>query len=114
MEFHREVLIEIKNTTETTHGASNPVVIELEWKSTESAYLFPTMRATLTVRALGNNTQLDFRGEYEPPFGFLGHTIDTMLGARIAESCVEHFVTEAADQLQALIPLDVDADVAKQ
>ena len=103
VKVHREIKITILSKTEYQND-NVPVSIDLKWNSVEVAYLFPTMKGSLTARRIGNQTQLDFLGDYEPPFGVLGQTIDTMMGASVAEDCVEQFVSDVIDRLHELIP----------
>jgi hypothetical protein len=45
----------------------------LEWEAATMPRLFPFMKAELSIYALTvTETQLDFRGVYEPPFGAVG------------------------------------------
>ncbi len=75
--------------------------IPIEWRAAGHPDLFPVMRADLWVYPLTKReTQLDFRGEYDPPLGVLGAAIDAAIGRRVAEACVHRFVTELADHLR--------------
>jgi hypothetical protein len=75
--------------------------LELEWEAARAPHLFPFMRAELSVYALtATETQLDLSGVYEPPLGALGGAIDSMLGHRIADAAVHHFVTDVAEYLR--------------
>jgi hypothetical protein len=60
------------------------------------------MNAELWVYALtSTETQLDFKGQYEPPLGPLGTAIDAAIGHRIAEASVHRFVAEIARHLRS-------------
>lgn len=73
----------------------------LEWEATTLPRLFPFMRGELAVYPLtSSETQLDFCGIYEPPFGALGKTMNAVAGHRIAEVSVHRFVTEVAGYLR--------------
>ena len=45
-------------------------------------------------------TQLDFRGDYEPPFGPVGTAVNAVVGHRIAELCVHSFLVDVARHLR--------------
>jgi len=63
--------------------------------------LFPLMKAELSIYPLtATETQLDFSGVYEPPFGAVGKTMNAILGYRIAEVCVHRFVSDVAAYLR--------------
>ncbi|MFT5303366.1 MAG: hypothetical protein ACI87E_005335 [Mariniblastus sp.] len=101
LEFRKDVDIKIRTYTDIETTTERKMVIDLEWKAAESKFLFPTMTAQLHVFPIKeNSTQFDFRGEYEPPLGFLGKAIDVVVGHRIANACVEHFVEEVAQYFE--------------
>jgi hypothetical protein len=76
--------------------------LELEWQAATSPHFFPLMRAELSVYPLtATETQLDLSGLYEPPLGFLGDVIDAVVGHRIAEASVHHFMTDVAAYLRS-------------
>ena len=78
--------------------------LELDWKALESAHLFPTMHAELSIYPLtGTETQLDFSGDYELPLGILGSAVNAIIGQRIAEASVHRFVTEVAGHLRSTL-----------
>lgn len=75
--------------------------LDLEWQATKSPNLFPFMRAELSIYPLtATETQLDLAGLYEPPLGVLGGAIDVIVGHRIAEASVHHFVSDVAKYLR--------------
>jgi len=74
----------------------------LSWQSAARPSLFPHMQAKLLVYALSSSeTQLELEGSYDPPLGLLGDAIDAVVGHRIAEACVLHFLQDVAAQLRA-------------
>ena len=76
----------------------------LEWEAAKSPHLFPFMRAELSIYPLtATETQLDFSGYYNPPFGPLGNVINTLVGHRIAEVSVHRFVTDVAGYLRTTL-----------
>jgi len=73
----------------------------LEWEATSMPRLFPLMKGELSIYPLtSSETQLDFWGIYEPPFGAVGRTLNAMVGHRIAEVSVHRFVDDVADYLR--------------
>jgi hypothetical protein len=75
--------------------------LSLEWEAATMPRLFPLMRAELSVYPLTpTETQLDFLGFYEPPFGILGKSINAVVGHRIAEVSVHRFVSDVAAYLR--------------
>ena len=63
--------------------------------------LFPIMKADLSIYPLtATETQLDFKGVYEPPLGPLGKAVNAMVGHRIAEVSVHRFVSDVAEYLR--------------
>ena len=66
--------------------------------------LFPLMKADLFIYPItATETQLDFKGLYEPPLGILGKAINALVGHRIAEACVHRFVSDTAEYLRKTI-----------
>ena len=75
--------------------------LHLEWKASKMPNLFPFMKAELSIYPLtATETQLDLEGNYEPPLGMLGKAIDAMVGNRIAEASVHHFIQDVAVYLR--------------
>jgi hypothetical protein len=75
--------------------------LQLEWEAATAPRLFPFMKAELSIYPLtSTETQLDFFGVYEPPFGAVGKTINAMIGHRIAEASVHSFVSDVAGYLR--------------
>jgi hypothetical protein len=73
----------------------------LEWEAATMPRLFPLMSGELSVYPLtSTETQLDFSGIYEPPFGTLGKTMNAIVGHRIAEASVHRFVSDVAGYLR--------------
>ena len=63
--------------------------------------LFPLMKAELSIYPLtSTETQLDFSGVYEPPFGAVGKRMNAIVGHRIAEASVHRFVSDVAGYLR--------------
>jgi hypothetical protein len=73
----------------------------LEWEAATMPRLFPLMKGDLSVYPLtSTETQLDFRGVYEPPLGAVGKTMNAIVGHRIAEASVHRFVSDVAGYLR--------------
>ncbi len=82
-----------------TSSASTKLL--LEWEAATLPQLFPLMQGELSVYPLtGTETQLDFSGIYQPPFGAVGKTMNAIVGHRIAEASVHSFVTDVAGYLR--------------
>ena len=99
-----EILV---NRVEETLGAGKrgPVTyVHFEWKARARPHLFPLMHAELSVYPLtANETQLDFAGQYEPPLGIVGKSLDAVVGNRIADASIHRFVREVAEHLRATL-----------
>jgi hypothetical protein len=75
--------------------------LSLEWEAATMPQLFPLMKGELRIYPLtATETQLDFSGLYEPPFGTLGKAMNAMVGHRIAEVSVHRFVSDVAGYLR--------------
>lgn len=69
--------------------------------SANAPQFFPLMNGELSIYALtSTETQLDFFGVYEPPFGALGKTMNAIVGHRIAEASVHRFIADVAAYLR--------------
>ena len=98
-----DIKISVKNVEEEVVDlASTPILrLPLEWEAATAPRLFPFMKAELSVYPLtSTETQLDFFGTYEPPFGALGKTMNAIVLHRIAEASVHRFVGEVAAHLR--------------
>jgi len=98
-----DIKISVKGIEEkigdTTSGPATR--LQLEWEAATAPGLFPFMKAELSIYPLtSTETQLDFEGLYEPPFGPLGRAINAVAGHRIAEATVHRFIDEVADHLR--------------
>jgi len=82
--------------------ASTPLLrLQLEWEAATAPRLFPFMQAELTVYPLtSTETQLDFFGLYQPPFGAVGKTVNAIALYRIADASVHRFVDEVSAYLR--------------
>ena len=104
-DISKHVEINIEGFTETETKAGKTLTVHLDWKAAETARLFPVMTARLNVYPLTRTeTQLDFEGEYEPPLGLMGKAINAIVGHRIADASVHHFLSEVAAYLRTNAP----------
>lgn len=84
--------------------ADRRLTIDLEWEAAKASRLFPLMDGQLAVYPLSaTETQLDFSGNYEPPFGVVGTAIDALVGHRIADASVHRFVADVAAYLRRTV-----------
>jgi hypothetical protein len=91
----------IKETMSSPWGYQ-VMVLPITWQSASNPSLFPRLKAELLVYPLSSHeTQLELEGTYDPPLGILGDAIDAMIGHRIAEASVLHFLRDIAARLQA-------------
>ncbi|MFZ3340928.1 MAG: hypothetical protein WA213_08605 [Terriglobales bacterium] len=98
-----DIKINVKKVEEKVSDAlSTPTTrLLLEWEAATLPHLFPLMKAELSVYPLtATETQLDFSGVYEPPFGALGKAMNAVVGYRIAEVSVHRFVSDVAGYLR--------------
>lgn len=98
------VVRNVKEQVETTPFPTT--LLQLEWEAVSMPALFPFMKAELSVYPLtATETQLDFLGHYEPPFGVVGKAMNAVVGYRIAEHSIHRFLVEVAQYLrQRLVP----------
>lgn len=101
-----DIRISVKDIEEKRDEALSAVVtrLPLEWEAANKPGLFPLMKGELLIYSLtATETQLDFSGLYEPPFGTVGKAMNAMLGHRIAEASVHQFITDVASYLRRAI-----------
>lgn len=99
-----DVTVRINNIEEKVDTIPSPSTrLQLEWRATSMPTLFPVMSAELAIYPLtGSETQLDFLGHYEPPFGAVGKVMNAIAGYRVAEASVHRFVNDVAGYLRQL------------
>jgi hypothetical protein len=98
-----DIKIFVKGIEEKVPDASSTAATRLllEWEAATMPRLFPLMKAELSIYPLtSTETQLDFSGIYEPPFGAVGKTMNAIVGHRIAEVSVHRFVSDVAAYLR--------------
>lgn len=101
-----DIHISVKEIQERSDPNSTPSTrLLLEWEAATLPRLFPLMKGELSVYPLtSTETQLDFFGVYEPPFGAMGKTMNAIVGHRIAEASVHRFVNDVAGYLRQSLP----------
>jgi hypothetical protein len=102
-----DVRISVKNVEEKEVDAtSTPATrLLLEWEAATMPRLFPLMKAELSIYPLtATETQLDFSGFYESPFGAVGKAMNAIVGHRIAEVSVHRFISDVAGYLRQALP----------
>lgn len=99
-ELARDIRVEMEEFDRDDHVAR----LSFRWEAARGGSLFPTMHADLELYALANEprplTQLAFIGHYRPPLRLLGAAGDAMVGRRVAEAAVHHFVKEIRDGIE--------------
>lgn len=98
-----DIKIAVKGVDEKKGDATSTPTTQLllEWEAATAPRLFPLMKGELSVYPLtATETQLDFQGIYEPPFGAVGKTMNAIAGHRIAEASVHRFIDEVAGYLR--------------
>jgi hypothetical protein len=101
-----DIRVSVKNIESKDREArSGPATrLQLEWGATKLPRLFPLMNADLALYPItATETQLDFKGLYEPPFGPLGKAVNALVGHRIAEASIHRFVSEVAEYLRKTV-----------
>ncbi|HXU16203.1 MAG TPA: hypothetical protein VN708_13815 [Terriglobales bacterium] len=101
-----DINVVVKNVKEQFETIPFPTtLLQLEWEAASMPALFPFMKAELSIYPLtGTETQLDFLGHYEPPFGVLGKAMNAVVGYRIAELSIHRFLADVAEYLRQRLP----------
>jgi hypothetical protein len=103
IEVGTDISISVQKIEDQPKKVTSPPLtrLQLEWEAAKMPRLFPFMKAELSIYPLtGTETQLDFLGTYEAPFGVLGDAMDAVVGHRIAEASVHRFINEVAEYLR--------------
>jgi hypothetical protein len=98
-----EIEIRVDGVEERTADdvSSASTTLRLDWEAANLPRLFPLMHGELSLYPLtSTETQLDFLGTYEPPFGAVGRTMNAVALHRIAEASVHRFVRDVAGYLR--------------
>jgi hypothetical protein len=76
------------------------LALPMSWEP--SGWLLPKLDAELELGALGRErTQLALSGNYDPPLGTVGRTVDRLALHRIAEATIKDFLDRVAARLQS-------------
>lgn len=97
-----DIKINVQSVGEKATAGSPPETsLLLEWEAATMPRLFPLMKGELSIYPLtSTETQLDFSGEYEPPFGAVGKTMNAIVLHRMAEASVHRFISDVAGYLR--------------
>jgi len=97
-----DIKINVQRVEDKAAAGSTPETrLFLQWEAASMPRLFPLMKGELCVYPLtSTETQLDFSGVYEPPFGAVGKTMNAIVLHRIAEVSVHRFITDVAGYLR--------------
>lgn len=97
-----DVKVSVNKLAETVKSIPSPSTrLLIEWEAATLPRFFPVMKATLSIYPLtASETQLDFLGHYEPPFGPMGKTMNAIVGKRVAEASVHRFLNDVAAYLR--------------
>ena len=107
LEVGAEIVVSIGEIEESEKGTVRSTRIPVEWEAANRPRLFPLMSADLFIYPLtSTETQLDFKGRYDPPMGVLGDAIDAVLLRRIAEASVHSFISDVAHYLRENLPAE--------
>lgn len=109
LEIGKRVVIDLG---ELVRDGDDMARLGLRWRATRQAALFPSLQADLVVSRLTRGpeplTQISLVGHYTPPLGMLGRVGDAIVGRRIAQASLRHFVGEVARRVEReLSPLGV-------
>ena len=109
VEIGTEIKLSVDELEERRGPSGAPEArLHVEWEAAKTPGLIPLMHAELAIYPLtATETQLDFRGHYEPPLGVLGSAVDALVGHRIAEAAVHRFVTDVAEYLRRTLTQSV-------
>ena len=76
------------------------LAVSIEWKTIRLRGLFPTLEGDLEVSPLGGDRcRLTLSGQYSPPLGPIGASLDRRVLHRVAESTVRMFLSGLAERL---------------
>jgi hypothetical protein len=109
LEVGVDVRVQVTPSPEEPSQGGLPAVthLHLSWRAANAAALFPSMSADLALSPLTfAETLVEFDGTYTPPFAAAGKVFDAVLGHRIAEATVHHFVNDVLEQLRRELPKD--------
>jgi len=77
----------------------HPDRLSLRWKP-QGDGPYPTFTGSLTIHPVSGETELELKGEYEPPFGALGIAFDALAGNRAARATAHALLGELKAELE--------------
>ncbi len=90
---------------ERAAGMSPVTILDIGWEASRAPGLFPVMHLELSAWPLSSSeTQIEIAGEYRPPLGVIGNTLDAAVGHRIAEASVKNFLENVVEQMRRELP----------
>ena len=104
-----EISITVKKVEERPATPRSPetTTFTFDWQAATLPWLFPFMHAELMVYPVNaTDTQLELTTWYDRPFGAFGAAMDALIGHRIANVCVDRFLSDVAGHLRSTLPLD--------
>ena len=95
---------------EPPEGGLPPIThLGISWRAANAAAIFPSMSADLALSPITfAETRVEFVGAYRPPFAAAGRAFDAVVGHRIAELAVHHFVNDLLEQIRRELPATPD------
>jgi hypothetical protein len=100
---HRRVTRHVELELGSPLRVAAGLLLPLRWHAAHAAGLFPELDGELQVAPLGSHrTQLAISGQYQPPLGAVGRTLDRLLLHRVAEATAKDFLDRVAARLAAV------------
>lgn len=95
---------EVEITVGNAEWRSGSVIMPINWKATGMGALFPVMNADLVLQPIGpTDTEVVFRGSYEPPLGGFGRLLDRAVMHRLAEASAKTFLDKLCEAVEETI-----------
>ena len=95
----------VRVQTGTPRARDDGMVVPLAWRTIRLQMLFPSLEGDLEVAQLGDEgCRLTLSGQYNPPLGAVGASLDRRVLHRVAASTVRSFLREAAAAMTAPHP----------
>jgi hypothetical protein len=87
---------------EPVAGLPPVTCVEIAWEAARGPGHFPLLRAQLSAwPTTSDETQLEIEGDYRPPFGMVGRTLDAILLHRLAQASVHRFLEDVMAQIRS-------------
>lgn len=92
----------VRVQTGTPRTREDSIVVPVAWRTMRLQALFPSLEGDLEAAPLGDDRcRLTLSGQYSPPLGAVGASLDRRLLHRVAASTVRSFLGEVAQALVA-------------